>query len=128
MPIFVALSCAGGANGNLLTTSRIFFVSAREGHLPLIMAGVSTTCITPLPAVMIMVYQNIYLHYVETTTKEDTMNELSESYKYHVKIKLTLVVELVCKLPRGYFIWQCRDQQLSRGCSVRLNLIGLGFT
>ena len=55
MPIFVALSCAGGMNGNLLTTSRIFFVSAREGHLPHIMAGVSTQFLTPLPAVLIMV-------------------------------------------------------------------------
>jgi len=54
MPIFVALSCAGGMNGNLLTTSRIFFVSAREGHLPQIMAGVSTKYVTPLPAVFIM--------------------------------------------------------------------------
>lgn len=59
MPIFVALSCAGGANGNLLTASRIFFVSAREGHLPLIMAGVSTKRITPLPAVLTMVRTGI---------------------------------------------------------------------
>lgn len=55
MPVFVALSCAGGMNGNLLTTSRMFFVSAREGHLPQITAGISTQYLTPLPAVLIMV-------------------------------------------------------------------------
>ncbi|KAF6021764.1 SLC7A6 [Bugula neritina] len=54
MPIFVAISCAGGMNGNLLTTSRIYFVSAREGHLPQIMAGVSTRFITPMPSVILM--------------------------------------------------------------------------
>ncbi|XP_067932341.1 Y+L amino acid transporter 2-like [Watersipora subatra] len=54
MPIFVAMSCLGGANGNLLTASRMFFVSAREGHMPLIMAGVSVKRLTPLPAVVVM--------------------------------------------------------------------------
>nr|CAH8854442.1 unnamed protein product [Trichobilharzia regenti] len=52
MPIFVAFSTFGGVNGNLLTTSRIFFVASREAHMPKVISFLHTDRLTPIPAVL----------------------------------------------------------------------------
>ncbi|CAE1174590.1 Large neutral amino acids transporter small subunit 2,Asc-type amino acid transporter 1,Y+L amino acid transporter 1,Cystine/glutamate transporter,Large neutral amino acids transporter small subunit 1,Y+L amino acid transporter 2,b(0,+)-type amino acid transporter 1 [Acanthosepion pharaonis] len=54
MPIFVSLSTFGGVNGILFTSSRLFFVGGREGHMPQIMSYVSLNNYTPMPAVLFM--------------------------------------------------------------------------
>jgi len=54
MPVFVSLSTFGGVNGVLFTTSRLFYVGAREGHMPQVLSYVQVQRMTPAPAVIFM--------------------------------------------------------------------------
>ncbi|CAD5231442.1 unnamed protein product [Bursaphelenchus xylophilus] len=53
MPIFVACSTLGSANGVIFTTSRLFYVGAREGQMPVLLTLVHHKTRTPIPAVVI---------------------------------------------------------------------------
>lgn len=53
MPICVAMSCFGTVNGFLLTSSRLFYVAAREDQMPVVLSYVSPQFETPLPAVIL---------------------------------------------------------------------------
>ncbi|VDL72122.1 unnamed protein product [Nippostrongylus brasiliensis] len=52
MPVFVACSTIGSANGVIFTSSRLFYVGAREGHMPQILTMINRNTRTPIPAVL----------------------------------------------------------------------------
>uniref|UniRef100_A0A915KEY1 Uncharacterized protein n=1 Tax=Romanomermis culicivorax TaxID=13658 RepID=A0A915KEY1_ROMCU len=53
MPLFVAFSTIGSANGVVLTSSRLFFVGGRNGHMPEVLTMIHEDRRTPIPAVII---------------------------------------------------------------------------
>lgn len=52
IPVSVALSCFGTFNGILLTSSRLFFVGGREGHMPEVFTMLQLDYKTPVPAIV----------------------------------------------------------------------------
>ncbi|KAJ1364124.1 hypothetical protein KIN20_024144 [Parelaphostrongylus tenuis] len=53
MPLFVACSTIGTANGLIFTSSRLFYVGAREGQMPLVLTMINKNTRTPIPAVIV---------------------------------------------------------------------------
>ncbi|VDP06069.1 unnamed protein product, partial [Heligmosomoides polygyrus] len=52
MPLAVVISTVGSANGLVMTSSRLFFCGAREGHMPTVLAMINKSLRTPIPAVV----------------------------------------------------------------------------
>ncbi|XP_053460594.1 B(0,+)-type amino acid transporter 1 isoform X2 [Nycticebus coucang] len=52
VPLFVAFSTIGAANGSCFTAGRLIFVAGREGHMLKVLSYISVRRLTPAPAII----------------------------------------------------------------------------
>jgi len=57
MQILVALSALGALHCNIFCSSRLFFVGARNDHLPKALALINLNKLTPIPAIVFIVFK-----------------------------------------------------------------------
>ncbi|XP_059848567.1 Y+L amino acid transporter 2-like [Hypanus sabinus] len=88
--ILVALSCYSTLNASIILSSRLYFVAAREGYIPQILAMIHVTRFTPIPALLINgLLSIIYL------SAEDIYGLIYYfSFSYWLFIGLTIIGQL----------------------------------
>lgn len=115
MPLFVACSTFGALNGAIFASARLFFVGARQGHLPAAIALINVDRCTPVPSLVflcvitlvLLVIKDVYVLINYLTFVESVFTTMSISgllwlrYKQpktHRPIKVHIV------LPISFFI------------------------
>lgn len=108
MPIFVALSCYGAANGTVFACGRLSLAAGRGGHLPQIMSMIHKTRHTPIPAIIMTTIISLIMLIPDSSSLETLIGFFNFSCWLIYGLSIFAVVVLRYRSPdmhRPYKVW-----------------------
>ncbi|KAF2365080.1 Amino acid/polyamine transporter I [Trinorchestia longiramus] len=97
MPFFVACSTFGSLNGGIFASSRLFFVGAREGHLPQALGLINVHSYTPMPALLFLGAMTVFM--LITVEVEALINYISFTESLFILVSITALLYMRYKYP-----------------------------
>ncbi|XP_050309562.1 large neutral amino acids transporter small subunit 1 [Anthonomus grandis grandis] len=143
MPVFVACATFGSLNGAIFASSRLFFVGARDGHLPRAISLIDVKRLTPVPSLLFMclitlallivsdVYVLInYVQFVEALFI--TISVLGLLYMRYTMPNVSRPIKVNYILPITFFvicvflvIFPCYESPVEVGVATAIILLGI---
>ncbi|KAL4717644.1 hypothetical protein ACJJTC_000793 [Scirpophaga incertulas] len=80
MPLLVAIATFGGLSVHIMTSSRMCFAGARNGHMPELLAHINFKCMTPLPSLVFLMLISLIMLIPDNLTTLITYCTVVESF------------------------------------------------
>lgn len=90
IPVMVAISAFGGLSVHIMTSSRMCFVGARNGHLPSILSHINVNHFTPTPSLVFLCFLSIIYLYISDVYVLITYSSIVESFFIMLSVSAVL--------------------------------------
>lgn len=116
IPIMVAISAFGGLSVHIMTSSRMCFVSARNGHMPELLSFINVKRFTPTPSLVFLCILSLLYLFISDVYVLITYSSVVETF--FIMMSVTGVL---------YFRWKCPDMPRPIKVNIAVPIIFVGI-